>query len=344
MNENETLPKNLDQVNFCFIIGMGRSGTTLLTTLLDQHQEIVAQPENNFVLFGKDLAKQNGSDLISKFHQLHKLKHNHSLSVWKPQLETLNFDKQHISYQDLCKLTYLSQYTEERRKSARIIIDKNPIYSLYISDLQKLFPKALFIVISRDPRDNYLSRRKHTSGIVSRWNTSLVNAWTMYYKSILKASDKNPNQFHFIKYEELASKPEIELAEIQAFLKLKQTNQISKPSIQNMANRLDQSNLNAMEKEKVLQMHHRLNQAVDTKKVAVWKKELTTLQAWYIYVLTRRTAKKMGYQIEKPNMPFFKLLILPIIVFQYPIHRITHWIFFYAYYNLSFELKRKIFK
>lgn len=335
----------LDQIQMCFIIGMGRSGTTLLTNLLGQHEELAAMPENNFILFGKDLINNTGKKLIDNFHLLHRLKHNHSLSIWEPNLTFLkNIDKEKATYQNLCKMTYLEACTEEKQKTVQIIVDKNPIYSLYINEIKEIFPKAKFIVISRDPRDNFISRKKHTKGIVSNWNTSLANAWSLYYKSILKHTKEAPDDFHFLRYEDLAAEPVHEMNKIQRFLKVNNLQELKKPAIEGLLNSLEQSNLKPLAKEKISNMHSRLNENVNTKKVGIWTNELTYSELWHINFFCSSIATRLGYQINPPKSSPRKVLLFLIVCLQYPIHLFTHWIYFLVYYRVSFKLKQHIFK
>lgn len=340
MHEN-----SVNDIQMCFIVGMGRSGTTLLTNLLNQHPEVVAMPENNFVLFGKKLTQKSGKSLIDSYSWLHSVNHNHSLSIWRPKLDFLkDLSLDQANYPDLCKLTYLEYCLPEKRKTVRFIIDKNPVYSLYINDLLDIFPKAKFIVISRDPRDNFVSRKKHTKGIVSNWTTSLANSWKMYYQSILKNSTRFPDKFHFIKYESLTENSSHEMQRIQDFLQVKGYSEIKDPDPEQMNVQVSKSELSDESKRKVFEMHKGLKKSTNRDRVNVWKQELTKKEIWFLYYFSSKVAQKIGYEMEDNQNAIQAIKFFPIILVAYPIHLLTHQLFFFVYYSLSFELKKRIFK
>lgn len=328
----------------CFIVGMGRSGTTLLTNLLNQHPEIIAMPENNFILFGRDLKDYTGTKLLKSFEKLQGVSHNHSLSIWHPKLDFLSRLKHNeLSYSSLCKLTYLESCMDEKINTVRYIIDKNPVYSLYISELKQIFPEAKFIVISRDPRDNYVSRKKHTKGIVSKWTTSLANSWKMYYDSILKSYSKNKEDFHFVRYEDLSKNSLNELTRIQDFLETKIKTKIQDPDHSAVEGQLYSSDLSAESKEKILEMHQGLKTKTNSKRVSIWKEHLTNKEIWYLTFFCRKIGKAFGYELNYPKRSN-RLLFILVVVFTYPIHILTHQLFYFLYYQLNFNLKIRIFK
>lgn len=344
MKAPEKVINKLDEVQMCFIVGMGRSGTTLLTNLLNQHAEITALPENNFVLFGKELAKYKGEKLLESFHQLHQTKHNHSLSVWQPRLDFLDkVNKDKISYAELCKLTHLESCPAEKIDTVRFIVDKNPIYSLYIDELKQLFPKAKFIVISRDPRDNFVSRKKHTKGIVSKWTASLASSWNMYYDSIFKSYSKNKKDFHFIRYEDLSKDSLNEMNKIQEFLGTKNKKVIQDPDPSLMENQVHSSDLSNENKAKILEMHKGLKAATNQKRVAIWSDQLSSKEKWFLSILCKRTAFKLGYELG--GTPILNSIIyFPLMLITYPVHILIHHFFFFVYYHLNYNLKLLIFK
>ena len=75
-------PNSHKNITPCFILGIGRSGTTLLTNMLNGHEFISAAPENNFILFGEPLRKiTSPKTLIHEFKSLTKLKQSNLKNV-----------------------------------------------------------------------------------------------------------------------------------------------------------------------------------------------------------------------------------------------------------------------
>ena len=76
-----------------FIVGMGRSGTTLLTNMLNSNPEIIACPENEFVIHSYNSFYQkdfNDEKVIDAFIDMFDHNFNRFISIWKPGSELKN--------------------------------------------------------------------------------------------------------------------------------------------------------------------------------------------------------------------------------------------------------------
>jgi len=113
-----------------FIVGSPRSGTTILSQVLDRHPEIAQWYEPYFVW---------------NFHL--DLKDNDVREAWEANLKVQRFVRREFRY-------------FKERSGKRIVVDKTPDHSFRIPFVQQVFPEAKWIHIVRDGRDVTLSMHK----------------------------------------------------------------------------------------------------------------------------------------------------------------------------------------
>ncbi|MBK8366606.1 MAG: sulfotransferase [Bacteroidetes bacterium] len=216
--------KNNQQQTITFIVGMGRSGTTMLTNMLNLNPNVIACPENEFVMFSfndfknKDFTKET---VIDEFVNLFEHKFSKIISFWKPGKELkqsiLNLTEK--SFANVCKQVYLNYpFAINNPENVTCIVDKNPIYSLYLNELNTLFPNSKYIILTRDYRDNALSRKKYSDKETSIY--TLGASWNYYYNCIFKSVKKNNLNHYIIRYEDLVNNPSDSLYKLCDFMEL----------------------------------------------------------------------------------------------------------------------------
>ncbi len=117
-----------------FVVGFPRSGTTLLETMLDAHEQLTCMDERAFL---NDLAKSIESDGFDYPHGLDAL------------------DEAHC--QRLRERYWKSVRSHTLADPTRRLIDKNPLNMMRLPIIARLFPHAKVILCLRDPRDVVLS-------------------------------------------------------------------------------------------------------------------------------------------------------------------------------------------
>jgi hypothetical protein len=145
-----------------FVYGVGRSGTSLLMSILDSHPDICMVPETHFFL--KYVANRSRKRKISKktLGEFQRVLRNDS-----------HFDRIELSIEEvLCgfkdswqSCTTLDVFNEllykyKKMYNADIVGVKDPRLIDRLEDLHRFFPCAHVIHIIRDPRDVVLSRNK----------------------------------------------------------------------------------------------------------------------------------------------------------------------------------------
>ncbi len=281
-----------------FIVGRGRSGTSLLVSMLDQHSKIVIPPEAVFIML-----------LYSKYSKNKKLKKEKIFSfyndIWIERwLEKWDLNKNELkkdflslpenaSFNDLCKIIYYN-YAKKRKKDGDYIIgDKNPQYSLFLKELILLFPEAKFIHIIRDYRDNILSFKKVRFDL--KFTTALAYRWVRYNKDILKMKNKYPEKFISVQYEQLLKEPKQELIKICDFLSIKY-NPIMLEYYKN-------------QNDCIPVFHKNLKKPILKKNSNKWKKKMDKDDIKKADCICYNLAKEFGYNSSSIKVNVFLLII-----------------------------------
>lgn len=204
-----------------FILAKGRSGTTLLQTMLDAHPNVIAPLESRFVVhykhrygkitkwtpkrkdqFYQDILKEQK---ISLFWDLDK-------ELLKSRLDLLPED---CSYGDLCQQVYASCRSFFEKGNPSVIIDKNPIHSVLIPLIREVFPNARFIHMIRD----YRACTSSTLRLQSRKSLrELGLRWLMANNEVSALKNELPEKVITIRYEDLISDAQSQLERLTNFL------------------------------------------------------------------------------------------------------------------------------
>ena len=184
-----------------FVGGFGRSGTTLMRSILDSHPAIKCGPELK---------------LIPPFLGI--------LNHWTRDKSRVDMIKQSgtgmsiiekISAQYIYNLINLHHNDNTQR-----LCNKDPYVALHISLLHSIFPNAKFIVMFRDPRAAVISLLKKTKQFVNSTNfETQLKAWTIMSTSMyLQCKQLIHSHCIMIRYEDLVTHPKDEISKILSFL------------------------------------------------------------------------------------------------------------------------------
>ena len=296
MSERDNLLElsKLKDIPFVFILGTGRSGTTLLQSLLDAHPNIVAPPEAKFMMI-----------LYPKFSSLKKWEEkdiNEFIKTLKidPQfVEYWNIDWGHLrdnlmairetaDFSMICKTVYYEMRRDN--DNVQLLSDKNPLYILFIDKLRDLFPNSKFIHIVRDPRA-VINSSIQTFGMKNFIFNA--NGWVIQNNIVEHDKIKNPSWYFTIQYETLVENTENTLKEICGFLDLTFNPVMLQHKIPDMSHNPE------FEKKYLEKIHKSLTKPVNTGNINKWEKELSEQERFIIEQITGAFAKShYGYKIE----------------------------------------------
>jgi hypothetical protein len=196
------------------VLGVGRSGTTLLRVMLDRSSEIAIPYESFFVT---PLAHRHGSrpklddflDDLGRFYQLYEW--GISPEDVRPKLREGMTTGEAIS-------AVFEVYAEHEGKPRWG--DKTPLYMQHLPLLERLFPGALWVHLVRDGRDaglSFLSLPEGFSGktwalpktaaqFAARWRTEILSA--------RRLGKHVGGRYLELRYEDLVTEPERELRRV----------------------------------------------------------------------------------------------------------------------------------
>ena len=192
-----------------FIIGCGRSGTTLLRTILNRHADIAIPLESLFIIdYLKAAASHDISFLISM------LVREPEISEWgiRPQVEDFK------GCQSISEVINQLHQIYLQAKGKKHWGQKTPRFVRETALLLEHFPYALFIHVVRDPRAVVSSLIHSDVHHSNAYHASL--RWRMDVEKGLELEDKHPQSVMRIHYEDMVRDTESTLRKILEFLGL----------------------------------------------------------------------------------------------------------------------------
>lgn len=198
-----------------FIVGVARSGTTLLRLMLDAHPELAISPETGFLVDACSLPRE-GEQARERF--LEMVTGYHTWKYMGISAEALRAELHRIDPFDLSDgVRSLYRLYAERFEKPRFG-DKTPMYTVHLLELQDLLPEASFIHIIRDGRDIALSVRpfwfspgKDMGTIAADWRHRIRTA---------REQGARCHRYMEIRFENLVLNPEHELRRACEFVQV----------------------------------------------------------------------------------------------------------------------------
>lgn len=274
-----------------YIIGVGRSGTSLLMTLLNGHSQIAFTPETHFLRFylGNSEIKEEiegyGPDRFKKM-----LDQDDYFNRLQIPSEVLLRDYLHNEKPFDLKQVYLDMlqlYLDKKGK--RLIGDKDPRYIDYLNVVKDMTPNAKVIHIYRDPRDVVLSKTKaHWSAHRPYWLNAMISQIQLK-DGRKRARELFDTHYYELSYESLITDPEVTLSKLLGFLKLK-----FEPDMLEL-----KSSASELVDQAELQWKDQTFNALQSKNKEKWKKSFSPLQIRCIEIFCKEWFDQLGYSYSK---------------------------------------------
>ena len=263
-----------------FVAGMPRSGTTLLSTMLDAHSTISIAPETHF--FTKlpsalASASAQSRDETIDFFRAETGVQDMGLSAeeWHTIRTLAGPEARPVDLFAALIRTYAA------RSGAEIWGEKTPDHLAHVPDMAEAFPQAVFVVITRDPRDVYLSQQSMT------WNrdTIVETAWTWrrYAEDTEHYRSRYAGRFVDVRYEDLVQEPAPILSEICSLLEV--------PFEAEMLS-FHEHAASALSAEP---WKTKSRQPVDPSNTQKWRRRLSPARQWIIQFVAGRAMHMFGY-------------------------------------------------
>ena len=201
-----------------FVIGVGRSGTTLLRLMLDAHPELAIPPETRFVprliaaarppeataddVVATLTAERNWADFgLEPDAVVERLR---AAAEVTPAVAVRSFFE-----------AYAARFDKERWG------DKTPVYGRRMPMIWRAVPEVRFVHVVRDPRDVAVSWRRFRElrGDDPRTAEHWAQVWVQTIVETRMKARRVPNYLE-VRYEDLVSEPESTLRRVCEFIAL----------------------------------------------------------------------------------------------------------------------------
>jgi hypothetical protein len=194
---------------FFFVVGCPRSGTTLLSVLLDRHSRLSVPPETGFF---DEIGLRVW--IPSRRYALHRLRRWRRLPELQLTAEEIVERLPGAPAREEVLAAILRLYAQRQGKSRAG--EKTPQHLRHVPRLVASFPSAPILCLLRDGRDVALSLaampwfRGDLARAASLWKRAVrrMDAFALRY----------PGRFHVVRYEALVTDPAATLATTMAFL------------------------------------------------------------------------------------------------------------------------------
>ena len=270
-----------------FIIGSGRSGNTLLRSILSGSSDISIPPESYRIPFA-----------IKKFHILNNRDWNEVVRevlrefedckefyTWgidikdvQKRLENIEVSKRTLSniFDEL-----FCTYAEKHSPKSKIWGDKTPMNTLYLDWLGPVFPHSKFIHIIRDGRDVASSYLK-----MERYDTILeaANRWINSVELAQSFGSKIKESYMEIRYEDLVTNTESEIQRVCDFLDINYDSKI-----------LDHTKQVEKLGDTDKSHHSNLSKPISSDSIGKWKNNLSKSDQESITKLLHKHLDRLGY-------------------------------------------------
>jgi hypothetical protein len=268
-----------------FIIGVPRSGTTLLASLLSAHPDIHAGPETHFF----EAYDHSRPPRIDQPHWVERaidwLESIHHVERSVPRNAGLTRDELR---------GYLNQITPSHRGMLEALtvlqmrragksrwLEKTPNHAAHAATLRRLFPESIVIRIVRDPRDTILSL------LAVPWGPKTVPAAvSMFVDNDQPGEDfaRRDRQTLTVRYEDLVTDPTQTLRTIGSFVDEEFDPQLDRRQSAAEVNRTGEP------------WKTKVAEKIDASRAGSWERMLPTQDQRFIEALLGPAIDRHGYQ------------------------------------------------
>ena len=192
------ISNNINLRKLIFIVGMPRSGTSLIEQILSSHNDVFGGGELPFLEKG----------IKEKFFDFQNSQNIKNDNVKDPILDCRNEYLEKISNYD---------------SSNKIFTDKTPLNFRFIGIIKYIFPKAKIINCIRDPLDVTWSNFKNYFSNSLPFTNNLEdigNFYKLYKDLMIFWRGKFPNFIYDIEYSSLVENPKLEIQKLLNFCEL----------------------------------------------------------------------------------------------------------------------------
>ena len=255
------IPKATSSKRHVFIVGVPRSGTTLLKTLLVAHPAIGGSDYESTGIFGfRDIFQ----------YKMGELQPEHIQDLLRKSGDIIEFYDNIVA----CLLERLGK---------QVFVDKLQVQSYRIAYVRRFFPNAVFIHIVRDGRDCYCSALHHPNVQQS----SSIERFATYWKRSVALPQRTiaPERLFQVRYEDLTTEPAHHLAQLMEFVGLAYQEQ-----------QVDVGHYSTTTSIKKREVHRNLAKPINARSQGRWRQELSQHEKETFEQIAGQALAQFGYR------------------------------------------------
>ncbi len=280
-----------------FIVGVGRSGTTLLRLMLDAHPQLAIPSETHFL--AEVIRRERQANLTAR--------RLHALLVEAPTWANLAMDAASLDAALRAVVPFSTSdgvrafYRLYARQSAKTRWgDKTPPYRTLMAEIADLLPEAHFIHVIRDGRDVVLSYR----GLWFGPGDDLEQAAAFWRNEVQATQWTGRLLPHYleIRYEDLVTDPEGTLKSVCSYLDLPYDEGMSRYYLR-ASSRLAEikrpfgpPDRVPVDLETFLAIHERTNSPLDRSRIGRWRTEMPVADQVRFLAIAGELLQDLGYE------------------------------------------------
>jgi len=266
-------PTNRKYINPVFIVGLPRSGSTLLQGILCNSGVYFPMPETHFFSIV-------GFDLL---HKNLKKKHRKRIQNKLVKKSSIKLKRQIPDSLTAVKDVFEFVVDEFNTYDCRTFLEKTPRHIFFYFEILQYYPAARFICMVREPKNAVSSHLVMSE----KRNKSVIRVSTLYSKIVSAIFNiRNNSNVFVLKFEDLTDKTEESIKDVCKFLNIP----------------FNESLIEYVNAPSGIIMAHESwkRKNIEVKKVkrnqpARWKEVLTDEQADLVIFITKTQAQKFGY-------------------------------------------------
>lgn len=290
---------NMSKHPTVFLVSSGRSGSTLLQSILNASQQIHIPQESDFITraypFYRDKSSYTDDDYtrISNFFCLTTVQ---NWGLTKEDISALLKKERPQSFNEVISLI-CRQYHQSENTQDLVWGIKRPVLIARLDRILSVYPDAKIVHVCRDGRDVFLSYQAVHENSSVKFGPKGVIANALYWiDSLRRVEDFRQTfgnaQIFEIKYEDIISKPEKILSELFDFLGLA----YNPSTIEEFGSYA--KNRKIVPKLFQKDTHAKLAGALDPQNSQKYKSKMKRSQILLFEILTSPYLRKYGYPVE----------------------------------------------
>lgn len=280
-----------------FIVGVGRSGTTLLRLMLDAHPDLTIPSETHFLPAVLELARskiltpESFTDTVTQCHTWV------DFQIAEQRLGNALAQLQEFSISDALRCfyrVYACRFNKPRWG------DKTPLYNLHMLSIQEVLPEAHFVHVIRDGRDVALSLRhlwfgpgNDIVGLARHWCERLRES---------RQQAQSVRYYMEVRYENLIRDPRRELQAICRFIDLPYRDEMesyhktAQARIAELGDRRNQAGGIIVKKEQRIAIYQLASRPPDQSRIQRWRGAMNTAEQEQFESVAGDMLRELGYE------------------------------------------------